>query len=178
LPFCERICQMNDYYSILSTTLQRWQSLAESLPVELWNRRPAQGEWSAAECLVHLMDTERFVFPLRVRAFLAGQDFPAFNPDAQGAKLDPAAGGRELVSQFARLRQESLALLDTLNAADLPRTARHAELGPVTLAQMLNEWAAHDLDHTIQAERAVMQPFIDDCGPWQVYFKANRIQTG
>jgi hypothetical protein len=24
--------------------------------------------------------------------------------------------------------------------------------------------------HTVQAERALMQPFIQGCGPWQVYF--------
>jgi hypothetical protein len=30
---------------------------------------------------------------------------------------------------------------------------------------MIHEWAAHDLMHTIQGERALMQPFIADCGP-------------
>jgi hypothetical protein len=43
-------------------------------------------------------------------------------------------------------------------------------MGTVTLRQMLNEWAAHDLMHTVQAERALMQPFIDACGPWQRSF--------
>ena len=46
------------------------------------------------------------------------------------------------------------------HTADLPQ-ARHQELGPVTLEQLLHEWAAHDLMHTVQAERALMQPFIE-----------------
>jgi hypothetical protein len=29
--------------------------------------------------------------------------------------------------------------------------------------------AGHDLMHTVQAERALMQPFIAGCGPWQPY---------
>jgi hypothetical protein len=43
-------------------------------------------------------------------------------------------------------------------------------LGTVTLAEFLHEWAAHDLNHTLQAERALMQPFIAGCGPWRGYF--------
>ncbi len=40
----------------------------------------------------------------------------------------------------------------------------------VTLGEMAHEWAAHDLNHTVQAERALMQPFIQACGPWQRFF--------
>jgi hypothetical protein len=75
-----------------------------------------------------------------------------------------------LANEFSRLRQQSLALLAKLAPADLPRKARHQELGLVTLDQLLHEWAAHDLMHTVQAERALMQPFIDGCGPWHPYF--------
>jgi hypothetical protein len=69
--------------AILATTPARWLTLTEALPTDLLTRPPAQGHWSAAECLRHLLDAERFVFPVRVRAFLAGQDFPSFDPDAQ-----------------------------------------------------------------------------------------------
>jgi len=70
----------------------------------------------------------------------------------------------------AELRAGSLRLLAGVGAADLRRTAAHPELGSVTLDQMVHEWAAHDLMHTVQAERALMQPFIDGCGPWREYF--------
>ena len=40
----------------------------------------------------------------------------------------------------------------------------------MTLEQLLNEWAGHDLMHTVQAERALMQPFIAGSGPWRGYF--------
>jgi hypothetical protein len=75
-----------------------------------------------------------------------------------------------LAEEFARLRRESLLILEKLTPSDLERKARHAELGMVKLTEMVHEWAAHDLNHTVQAERALMQPFIQGSGPWQVYF--------
>ena len=36
-------------------------------------------------------------------------------------------------------------------------------------------WAAHDLNHTIQAERALMQPFMLGCGPWRSFFRDHEV---
>jgi uncharacterized damage-inducible protein DinB len=156
--------------TILQTTPARWVALTAALPANLLNARPAEGEWSALECLVHILDTEA-VFQTRLQAFLSGQDFPGFNPDAQGTKLGPETQATELAARLDHLRQTSLAALASITPADLERTARHAELGRVTLSQMVNEWATHDLNHTIQAEQALIQPFIAQCGPWQIYFQ-------
>jgi hypothetical protein len=155
--------------AVLAATPGRWQALTQELPDDLLLRQPAPGEWSAVECLLHLLDAERDVFAARVRAFLAGQDFQAFDPDAEGTHASgetPSA----LAATFAHYRVESLRLLAELTPDDLPRMARHSELGQVTLGQMLHEWAAHDLMHTVQAERALMQPFIQGSGPWRGYF--------
>jgi len=157
-------------HAILAATPPRWDQLAHNIPAELLARPAAPGQWSALNCLQHLTDAERFVFPLRVRAFLAGRDFDAYDPDRQGTVAQSAQSPAELVAQFATLRAESLTLFDGLTPADLPRQARHAELGLVTLSHLLHEWAGHDLMHTVQAERALMQPFIEGCGPWQSYF--------
>ncbi|RPI31765.1 MAG: DinB family protein [Chloroflexota bacterium] len=154
--------------SVLITTPARWLSLAQTLPSELLERKPEPGEWSAVECLSHLIDTDR-VFNFRIQCFLTGEDFPAFNPNVEGSPVS-ARSIQDLAAEFSTLRTTSLKSLETLSAADLDRRARHAELGPVTLRQMLNEWAAHDLMHTVQAERALMQPLIDEAGPWQRYF--------
>lgn len=120
------------------------------------------------DCLQHLVDTERSVFPARVEAILVGQDFPAFDPDRQGSKatLSPT----ELAAEFARLREQGLATFKKVTPADLGKQARHSELGIVSLSELLHQWAGHDLMHTVQAERALMQPFIQGCGRWQSYF--------
>ena len=155
---------------VLETTPQRWIQLASTLPPELFQRKPAAKEWSAYDCLRHIVDTERAVFPPRIGYLLRGEDFPAFNPDEEGR------GSRENITpidsaiEFARLREESLALLSKVGEGDLNRTARHQELGMVTLGELIHEWAGHDLMHTVQGERALLQPFIDGCGPWKRYF--------
>ena len=42
---------------ILSATPGYWRALAGSVEPSLLARRPAPGEWSADECLHHLLDT-------------------------------------------------------------------------------------------------------------------------
>jgi hypothetical protein len=154
--------------AMMSATPERWISMARVLPEELLALPPSEGEWSAVECLQHLLDTE-LTYQFRVQAFLAGRDFPNFDPDSEGSKPG-AQSTLAMAEEFARLRHESLLMLEKLSPADLERTARHGELGMVTLSEMVHNWAAHDLNHTVQAERAMMQPFIQGCGPWQKFY--------
>jgi hypothetical protein len=160
---------LTEILAILDTTPARWTVLCRGLTPEIMRRQPLPGEWSALECLFHILDTEKYVFPVRVEAFLLGLNFPAFNPDVQGTK-DSGQTPVELAGEFAALRDRVMPKLRGLTSTDLARTAMHAELGSVTLGQLLHEWAGHDLMHTVQAERALMQPFIAGCGPWRKYF--------
>ena len=163
--------------AILSITTTRWADLIDNVPADLLTRTPVLGEWSAAECLQHLIDTERWVFPSRTKAFLAGEDFPAFDPESQGSLTETPRSPKALLVEFTNLRRDSLLLLKALTTEDLSCQAVHAELGEVTLGDMLNEWVAHDLMHTVQAERALMQPFIEGCGPWQPFFSDHYISS-
>jgi hypothetical protein len=156
--------------AVLKTTPQRWIQLTETLPIALLNRHPLEGEWSALECFLHLFDTEKEVFPVRVEYLLAGQDFPAFDPDKEGSNVEAISDPVQLANEFDRMRRNSLKLFDKISKADLDRRARHSELGVVSLRELLHEWAGHDLMHTVQAERALMQPLIAGAGPWKAYF--------
>lgn len=156
--------------ALMLTTAARWMLLAEKIPVGRLTRAPALGEWAAIDCLRHLLDTESGVFPQRLRLFLAGQDIPAFDPATQGKDYGDTPAPR-LAAEFARLRAQNLAALEQVRPLDLARTVQHSDLGPVTLGQMLHEWAAHDLAHLMQAERALIQPFIAGSGPWRVHFQ-------
>ena len=147
--------------AILQTTPLRWNNLIETVSPKLLDRPPAEGEWSPVQCLQHLYD---------VKAFLTGEDFPGFDPDTQGG-LHGEDTASKLAAEFAALRAESLTLLESVSPADFDRQVVHAALGPVTLGEMILEWAAHDLNHTVQAERALMQPFIAGSGAWQKFFE-------
>jgi hypothetical protein len=156
---------------ILATTPERWLALTDSVEPEALRRPAAEGEWSPVECLAHLIDTEVGAFQVRLEFFLAGRDrLAAFDPDAAGMRPDPKGDPRALARRFADARARSLEALERVAIADLDRVADHAEYGSVTLRAMLNEWPAHDLNHTIQAERALMQPYVTDCGPWRGTF--------
>ena len=161
--------------SVLKTTPERWLSLTEMLPAELLNAPPAPKEWSAMQCLHHLLDLEILVFPFRMRRILAGQEIPGFDPETQTTPFDENQSPVTTAWKFNQLRQESMQLMGSLSSSDLESQGRHAELGVVTLSELLHEWAAHDLMHTMQAERALMQPFIRGCGPWQRYFEEHKV---
>ena len=163
--------------ALLATTPDRWRALVQAADPDLLGRRPASGEWSALDCLVHLLDTEEHVFPVRVRCFLAGEDFPNFDPDAEGTPLGDTTDAATLAARFAEGRAASLDLLVGLTEADLDRTAVHASLGQVTLDEMLHHWVGHDLMHTVQAERALLQPFIAGSGPWRSFFADHDVEA-
>src|SRR6266704_6435754 len=155
--------------AVLSTTTTHWLSLTESLPEDLLTRIPLPNEWSAMDCLCHLLDAERWVFPVRVQALLSGKNFVAFDPDTQGTYYT-TQNPEQLAKEFARLCKVNLIEFDQVTIEDLIRTSQQSELGTVTLNELVHEWAAHDLMHTVQAERAMMQPFIRASDPWRPHF--------
>ena len=159
--------------SMLVVTPDRFKDLTHTLPSDLLQRSPAPGEWSAVECLQHILDAER-VIQFRLGCFQYGADFPGFNPDQEGTRIITSSPA-EMAGELAQLRAESLEMIAAIHDSDLDLRVRHQELGPVTLGEMLSEWAAHDLNHTIQAERALMQPYLADCGPWIRYFGDHKI---
>ncbi|HEY0754753.1 MAG TPA: DinB family protein [Ktedonobacteraceae bacterium] len=162
---------IEDVQAVLSITPERWQRLVSTFPLDLLTRAPVAGEWSALNCLQHLLDAEHLLFPVRLHAFLVGQDLDAFDPQQQHTDQASSQTPEQLVAAFAGYRQESLVLLKQVKHDNLELTARHPRLGIVTLAEMLHTWAAHDLMHTVQAERALMQPFILGCGSFRIFFQ-------
>jgi hypothetical protein len=160
---------------MLETSVDRWTAIAR-VDASLLARQPSPGEWSAIQALQHVVDTESAVFRARVSAILQGRDFEGFDPDVQGHVDAITSTAPQLAAQLAPMRAESLETLATVTPDALPLTALHADLGIVTMAQLLNEWAAHDTMHIVQAERALMQAFIPGSGPWRPYFEDHDVE--
>lgn len=163
--------------AVLVVGPERWRVFVGMSDPEVLLQAPKPGEWSAANVLQHLIDVEP-VFTSRVEAIMAGQDFPAFDQDNGGEIGKPVGDIGVLIDRWAVLRDRGLAVLATVQPGDLTRTAMHGELGQVTLANLLCEWGGHDLMHMVQAEEAVMQPFIAGVGPWRNYFAAHDAAIG
>jgi hypothetical protein len=166
-----------DVRSVLVGIPDRWRSLALVAPHVL-ARPPEPGEWSALQCLQHVVATETLVFPPRVRACLAGEPFDPFDPDETAAAEPPASDidPVTLAERLAAMRAGSLAVLDGLAESDLGATGIHPRLGAVTLRELLNTWAAHDTMHVVQAERALMQAFVPHTGGWRGFFTDHDVE--
>ena len=142
-----------------------------SLPTSLrW--KPAPDRWSISEVLSHLADCEDCLAE-RVRRFVL-EDSPQlkeYEPPAEGF----AAGTpQEHLSRFTHTRRELVQFLRTLPPDIGARTAQHSKLGLITLEQMLNEWASHDLGHVRQiAELYRARAFHPNAGPFAAYQTLN-----
>ena len=99
-----------DPVGVLAATPRAVREQAAGLPGDLLDRRPAPREWSAAELLGHLWDSE-IAYSFRARAILA-QDSPqliGYDQDAWAALARPAFP--ELLEAFAALRTANLTLI-------------------------------------------------------------------
>ena len=110
-----------------------------------------------------------------MKIILEHGDARPFDPFDRLAQFEVSAGRtiESLLDEFAGLRRRNLQELATLELtpADLARTGRHPELGPVTLGQLLATWTAHDLDHVMQISRVLGRQYSDEVGPWRAYLR-------
>jgi hypothetical protein len=96
---------------------------------------------------------ERRGFNGRIRTILAAPD-PAFEGwDQRGvaaARRDCARDSAQLLAEFLALRRDSIALVGSLDSADLSRSGVHAVVGRLSVAELAAEWVHHDRNHVRQ----------------------------
>jgi hypothetical protein len=135
--------------------------------------KPARERWSISEVLAHLVDVEA-VFRERARRMVK-EDTPRLESYDQNAAY--AAGkystgrAREHLERFCHERDLSMSFLRYVPAAAVARAAEHAELGRITLGELMHEWAFHDLGHIRQvAELFRARAFYPRMGGFQKYY--------
>lgn len=118
--------------------------------------KPAADRFSVAEVLAHLAHSESDCYRMRLDRFMA-EVRPEFEPDDAQMYLDlyRDADPEDAFDQFEERRESNLEFLRDLPAGAGQRIAAHREYGEITLAQMLNEWALHDLGHIRQIAELV-----------------------
>jgi hypothetical protein len=74
------------------------------------------------------------------------------------------------MEEFVPLRRAFVFYLHSIPASSAGRTGQHAELGSISLSQMLHELANHDLGHLRQiGELYRGHSFYPNAGPFQKY---------
>lgn len=158
--------------SLLEKTPRLLETLLGDLPGELLHWKPNPDRWSISEVLAHLAALEH-VYAERVKRMVAEDSPPIAKYDLAGASASgeySRGSAGENLAHFTRTRRSTLALLNGLPASAGPRTGVHSELGTITLAHMLNEWANHDLGHLRQiAELYRAHAFHPHSGPFMKY---------
>lgn len=119
-----------------------------------WN--PAPDRFSVAEVLAHLAHSEGACYRMRLDRFVA-ETRPEFEPDDAQMYLDLYRGAdpKKAFAEFEDQRERNIKFLRHLPQGAGDRVALHREHGEITLAQMLNEWAMHDLGHIRQIAELV-----------------------
>jgi hypothetical protein len=158
--------------SLLEKTPVLFETMLRDLPPDLLQWKPAPDRWSISEVLAHLTDIEK-VYSERVGRILA-EDSPALQKYEQPGPSDGRAYSRGLaaghLAHFVAARRASIDVLKRAPGSARSLTGKHSELGVITLAEMLNEWASHDLGHLRQiAELYRAHAFHPHCGPFQKY---------
>jgi len=158
--------------SLLGKTPQLLETLLGDLPGELLRWKPAPDRWSISEVLAHLAALEQ-VYAVRIRRMVA-EDSPAllkYDLAGASARGDYSRGSAsESLALFTHARRSTLVMLTGLPPSAGARPGIHSELGTITLAHMLNEWANHDLGHLRQiAELYRACAFHPHSGPFMKY---------
>lgn len=134
--------------------------------------KPAPDRFSIAEVLAHLSHSEGQCYRMRLDRFLA-ETRPELEPDDAQMYLELYRGAdpEDAFDNFEEQREDNVEHLRGLPAGAGSRVAFHKAYGEITLSQMLNEWALHDLGHIRQiAELARARRYAAGAGPMAVSY--------
>ena len=118
----------------------------------------------------HLIDGEETDWLPRARIILAQGANRRFEPYDRFRHRARNKGRtlESLLDEFARLRAESLRVLESwhLSENQLDLRGEHPQQGPVTLRQLLAAWVVHDLGHVAQVARVMAKQYKSEVGSW------------
>jgi FMN phosphatase YigB (HAD superfamily) len=132
-------------------------TLTDRLAGDSWLRRQPPSKWSPVETLCHLRDAEIEVNLPRLEAILTRRE-----PFLSAADTDPWVVERgyqdqapsEALRAFIRARKQFLTRLEALSPSEWSLPARHALLGPTTLAEVVALVAEHERLHLAALRQA------------------------
>lgn len=136
--------------------------------------KPTSERFSIAELLEHLSHIESRCFRGRIDRILESEN-PMVEPYDQNAYYAQGAysnrDAEESMAHWEEQREDNVEFLRGLEPDVLSRKARHAVFGPITVENILNEWALHDLGHVRQmAELVRAQLYYPGIGPFQAEY--------
>lgn len=148
LPYVH-LLEDRDPIAVIRETPNRVADLLKAVDPEAIDHKPAPGKWSIREILCHLADCE-IAWGWRMRQIYAapGTTLQPFDQN-EWAKAYHGPGYTASVARatWTALRQWNLAFVESLSETERQREGAHAEHGPLTLWNVVEIAAGHDLHH-------------------------------
>lgn len=164
-----RVPTLQPAVALLEKTPAMLELLLRDTPEKTLEWKPAAERWSIQEVLAHLLVIEH-LYGDRAKRMVVDDNPPLakFVPPDE-AKIRKRTA-RQLLDDFVAARRAHVFFWHSIPANGGSRTGMHHEMGQVTLHQMLNELANHDLGHLRQiAEIYRAKAFYPHAGPFQRY---------
>jgi len=164
-----RVSTLQPAIALLEKTPPILELLLRDVPEDVLDWKPAADRWSIAEVLAHLLVIEQ-LYGDRAKRMVV-DDNPQLAkyvaPDEAEIRLRTAP---QHLEDFVAARRAHIFFWHSIPASGGSRTGVHHEMGQITLHQMLNELANHDLGHLRQiAEIYRAKAFYPHAGPFQRY---------
>jgi hypothetical protein len=143
----------NYYIEILIRNREIFLNLLAGVSREAVLWKPEPTKWCLLEVLCHLVDEEREDFRARLEKILK-------DPNAHFEPIDPEVWAKERnyiqqdcdrkLREFLNERDKSVSWLQSLSSPQWNNTVLHPSIGPISAAQLLVNWIAHDYLHVRQ----------------------------
>ena len=139
---------------VLQATPRKIRSLVQGLSDEQLRYKPDEETFSMKENILHLRDLEVEGYGKRLRLILA-ENLPTLD-DIDGTRLArqrryQSANAVQALDEFCRAREGNIAYLRNMTAFQWNRKALFKG-DEITLLDMIDKWAAHDLEHLKEME--------------------------
>ena len=145
---------------ILASTPATLDALLRDAPVDLYDR-PDAGGWSTRHVLAHLLTVDKPAIRDRIQAMLE-EDNPTIANVGADATLKASEYRelplRELLTHFAKERGMTIEVLRSLDDAAWRRSGAHEQVGPITVADVVHHFVAHDMLHVGQIATMLGEP--------------------
>ena len=130
-------------------------SALAQFPREMWTFRPAPGEWTIHEIIIHIADSEANSY-IRCRRFLAepGSAVLGYDQEKWTSRLNyHAQDAQDALELFKYLRRMSYVLIKDLPEKTWSNTVIHSEMGEMTMEKWLDVYERHIPEHIAQMQR-------------------------
>ncbi|HWQ36299.1 MAG TPA: DinB family protein [Blastocatellia bacterium] len=144
-----------DAMTVVAETPGRMRELCARIGTEGMTRPWAQGKWTVRQIVSHLAQCE-MIFGTRFRQAVTLDEYiiQLFDQD-QWMACEPVPDDDRALEALCAMREWNLEFWRGLKETDWMRTFNHPERGVMTVRELLETVAGHDLNHLSQLETVV-----------------------